>query len=75
MATGDGDGLSASNQGERQESYHPNKMVYFDDNNLRHEIHIPTRDYYKAHLHLLKKEWSELNKFPKWGKYLSFFFC
>lgn len=46
---------------------HPNCMKYYDGNDVKHEIYIPARDYYKANNHLINKEWDELAKFPKYS--------
>ena len=34
---------------------HPNCMKYYDGNDVKHEIYIPARDYYKANNHLINK--------------------
>ncbi|KAH8718619.1 hypothetical protein HC256_003251 [Beauveria bassiana] len=46
--------------------HHPNKMVFTDDKGERREIYMPARDFYKAMAHVIKEEWDELAKFPKW---------
>ncbi|KAM3463811.1 hypothetical protein NHJ6243_002998 [Beauveria neobassiana] len=41
-------------------------MVFTDDKGERREIYMPARDFYKAMAHVIKEEWDELVKFPKW---------
>lgn len=53
---------------EYMASVEPNMMSYIDDDGEKHEIHIPTGRGAEACEHCANKSWSELAKFPKWGK-------
>ena len=52
----------------RKKNVRPNKMVYFDAQGVRHEIHIPTGTYERATALFVAKDWDELAKFPVWGE-------
>jgi len=47
----------------------PNRMEYEDGDGLKHAIYMPKGTASKAGQHLVKQEWGELAKFPRWGKF------
>jgi hypothetical protein len=46
----------------------PNKLVFTDDEGVRHAIHMPAGTFRIANDHYIAENYDELKKFPAWGE-------
>lgn len=46
----------------------PNKLVFTDDEGVRHAIHMPAGTFKTANDHYIAENYDELKKFPAWGE-------
>lgn len=46
----------------------PNKLVFTDDEGVRHAIHMPAGTFKTANEHYIAENYDELKKFPAWGE-------
>ena len=60
--------MTPEEAGRCTKNVRPNKMVYFDAQGVRHEIHMPTGTWERATALFVAEDWDELAKFPVWGK-------